>query len=58
MLAVADEVRALHCSGGNVAGHLSFPTETIAPGESLAAQATTNCAAGVWDYAAYIRVWN
>lgn len=39
-------------------GDVSFPVVTIAPGEYVSAQATNSCPApGVWDWAAFLRVW-
>lgn len=39
-------------------GEVSFPVVTIAPGEYVSAQAVNTCAAlGVWDWAAFLRVW-
>lgn len=38
-------------------GDVSFPAVSIAPGESVAAQALNTCASpGVWDWAAFLRV--
>lgn len=39
-------------------GEVSFPVVTIEPGEYVSAQARNACAApGVWDWAAWLRVW-
>jgi hypothetical protein len=39
-------------------GEVSFPVVTIAPGEYVSAQAVNACpAGGVWDWAAWLRVW-
>lgn len=39
-------------------GDVSFPVVTIAPGEYVSAQGVNSCPApGVWDWAAFLRVW-
>lgn len=39
-------------------GDVSFPIVTIAPGESVVAQAINSChAGGTWDFVSYLRVW-
>ena len=52
-------VRFSNCeSAAKTRGQLSFATQVVQPGESVAGQAVNSCPAGsLWDWAAFLLVW-
>ena len=58
VLNTSAQVRWSHCSGTRTRGHVTFPRQTIQPGEYIAAQANHTCSGGgQWDWAAYLHVF-